>query len=283
MTDPVEDVDDDPESPLAQSFLDYVNNRSREDEQHETPDVFYDGSCCFVYSQHDSSTNNFASDVPSSGRKAATNTSMLTSSLTSMTALSCLRDIALSELSQGIESIRLHGMKSNNHDCFHFPSIDEMRHGHGSSNLNAWIGLCYLHCSELNLYASDLLHILPIFDNTLRSLVARYYDLCFPADCCDDDDDLPFSDGDDDDGVRVMWLCHFLLTSLTTDTTTSTVACRHLLLRLLLRMSIAVRCVDQINNNNNDNNDDSSHMEGGYEMMVNVARNEVWYATHTPC
>ena len=289
----VEDVDDDPESPLAQSFLDYVNNCSRDDEQHESSAVFYDGSCCFVYSQSDTSRNNLVSDDISSGRKTFTKASMVMSSLTSMTALSCFRDIALSELSQGIESIRLYGMSSNNLGCYHFPSINEMCHGHVSSNLNAWIGLCYLHCSELNHYASDLLHILPIFDNTLRSLVARYYELCFPNHY-DGDHDSRSSDVGDEDGERVTWLCHFLLSSLTVETTTSTVACRQLLLRLLLRMSIAVRCMDHSNNNNNNNNsntnnnnndsnnnDDSSVMEEGYEMMVTVARNEVCYSHPT--
>ena len=209
------------------------------------------------------------------------------SSLTSMTALSCFRDIAMSELSQGIESIRLYGMSSNNVGCYHFPSINEMCHGHVSSNLNAWIGLCYLHCSELNHYASDLLHILPIFDNTLRSLVARYYELCFPNHHDDDHDSHSSDVGDEDGGERVTWLCHFLLSSLTVDSTTSTVACRQLLLRLLLRMSIAVRCMDHSNNNNNNNNnnsnsnDDRSVMEEGYEMMVTVARNEVCYSQHT--
>jgi len=94
----------------------------------------------------------------------------------------------------------------------------------------AWVALCYLQCSELNQRAAALLAMLPAFDSTVRALAGRYSDVCFGTS----------TSSSSSEDAAVATLCQFLLASLT-KTVANSNAGSNLVLRTLLRISLAVR------------------------------------------
>jgi hypothetical protein len=152
---------------------------------------------------------------------APTPTPTTLTTLTNVGALAALHDVALAELTACIDAVRLGVYKRSAH--YPFPGVDDC------GGMAAWVALCYLQCSELNQRAAALLSMLPAFDSTVRALTGRYGDVCFGTSVtCSSED------------AAVATLCQFLLASLT-KTVADSNAGSNLLLRTLLRISLAVR------------------------------------------